>query len=406
MGVWKSEDTVITNQGLALLGSITGSNVLKITRAVAGDDKEDPAELTAMTDITHIKQVMTISGFQDSGNGNAYCDVSLNNADVSEGYFHQQIGLFAQGNDGKEVLFIISQAATPDYIPDKSKPITVTHRIYIDYSSNKDAAFEVSFAGFVTQADLARELQNKEDAFEKGTAFNRDFCSDKSMLHEDGETVSTGNSITVPRADHVHPIGNKLKYAENAWPRGDEGNYCPDTSQWVMSNGRSPTKSGNHDFEATFTSAWEDFHVDLSKEQISAIHGQTIVYGVTSFTGANAQLEIDVNGGWGSSFTQSSGALSAEYSVPASVSSMKIRLVVTGAADLHAAFTGVYIRLKDAPASADSDEEVLFLQVRKVAADKLPESATPGTLYITEAGDLYLGKDDNSLLALAGSKGR
>lgn len=399
MGVWKSEDTVITDAGLKLLGSITGSKVLQLTRAVAGEDRRTTAELSSLTEITHVKKNMTFTNFKDSGDGSAYVDVVIENKDLTEAFYHQQIGVYAKGTDGGEVLFLVSQAATPDYIPDKSSPMSVTHRIYIDYSSNKDASLTVSFAGFITGEDLQRELLNKEDVFSHHSAFNRDFNDDGSLLKKDEMAGKAGTSNLVARADHVHPVTTLLKYAENKWESGVT-NYCPDTGKWIMSNGSAPTKNGGQDFEATFKTAWEDCHVSLSDAAVQALKGKQIKFGVKTFTGTTAQLEIDVDGAWGTSFTQVSGKTTVDYTVPASATSMTIRVIPTANSDLHIAFTGIYIYLAD-DLNAGDEGSVLYLELRKVAEDNLPTEAVPGTIYITEKGRVFFGKDDGTLLSLS-----
>ncbi len=55
-----------------------------------------------------------------------------------------------------------------------------------------------------------------------------------------GKEVYAGGSVSVARADHVHPIGAKLKFAENNWNEGGLTNLLPDTNTWVMSNGKPP----------------------------------------------------------------------------------------------------------------------------------------------------------------------
>ena len=45
MGVWKSEDTVITQTGMQLLADIAGKKALVLGKVVAGSDYRTPSEL-------------------------------------------------------------------------------------------------------------------------------------------------------------------------------------------------------------------------------------------------------------------------------------------------------------------------------------------------------------------------
>ena len=105
MGVWKSENTVVTDAGMNLLASLTGKKEIELSRVVAGADYTDFAELTKLTAITHVKKEMSFSSFSAEGDGTAIVDVYIDNAGVEEEFYHQQIGIYAKGPSGGEVLF-------------------------------------------------------------------------------------------------------------------------------------------------------------------------------------------------------------------------------------------------------------------------------------------------------------
>ena len=50
------------------------------------------------------------------------------------------------------------------------------------------------------------------------------------------------------------------------------------------------------------------------------------------------------------------------------------------------------------------DGEDIYFSVRKVLQAKLPSFGIAGTVYLTEKGNMYLTKDDGSLMPLAGSE--
>lgn len=404
MGVWKSENTVITEAGLTLLAGISGKRALELTRAAAGSDYTAPSELAKKTGISHIRMEMGFSEFGEAEDGTAYVDVYLENSAVEEGFYHQQIGLYARDAAGGEILFLAAQADSPDYIPPKDTPVYITHRIFLKFSGNSKVEVTVDFSGIVTQEAMQAALKKKENAFDKNSAFNRNFSDSAGDYFALGKQAHPGSSTSVARADHVHPVGTALKYAENNWKKAGNTNLLPDTNTWVMSSGRVPDAWGGYEFEAVFTSAWEGFSCFFSGEALEEIRGKGVVFGVDFLEGASSRLELIVDGNVVNYILQSETAAFAEAMIPETASEVTLRIIIFSADDLHCRFAGVYMHDKDEEIKADDDGEELYLSVRKVLQARLPKSGTGGTLYLTEKGNIYLAGDDGALLPLAGSE--
>lgn len=405
MGVWKSEGTVITDAGLDLLSEIAGKKALTFVRAVAGTDYTTPAELAAKTSISHAVMDLGISEAGKGADRTAYVDVYLENSSVTESFFHQQIGLFAEELDGGEVLFLVAQADSPDLIPAKTTPVYVTHRLFMKFSGESDVDVCVDFSGVVTQDVLREELGKKEDAFDKNSAFNRNFSDDAADYLPLGKRAHPGGSSSVARADHIHPIGTALRFAENKWEPGGMTNLLPDTDSWVMSNGQTPDTWGGYAFTATFLGAWEGFSCLFEADLLESVKGKTVTFGVSRLTGASSRLELIADGtDVLNSILATETAASVDAVIPETASSVTLRIIIFSADDLHCEFEGVYLYDKDEENAADDDGKELYLSVRKVLQEDLPASGTNGTLYITEQGNLYLAGDDGRLIPLAGSK--
>ena len=296
MGVWKSDHTVITAKGMQLLSDLAGKKPLVISRAVAGSDYTTPSELENLTDITHQQLNMKFSDFAEDDKGTAYLDIYLDNAEVTTEFYHQQIGLYAKDTSNEEVLFLVSQADAPDYIPVSDTPVYITHRIFLKFSGNSKVDVKVDFSGVVTQDVLQAALEKKENTFSKNSAFNKNFSDTDKDYMPCGKEAYAGGSVSVARADHVHPIGAKLKFAENNWNEGGLTNLLPDTNTWVMSNGKPPDVWGSYSFEATFTGAWEAFSCFFDSGLLEKVKGKIVEFGVEKLVGASARLEMVVDG--------------------------------------------------------------------------------------------------------------
>ena len=404
MGVWRSDDTVITKAGLDLLAELTGNGTVSITRAVAGADYTAVAELAELTDITHVMMNLSFSGFENSSDGTTYVDVVVDNSSVTEEFFHQQIGLFALNSAGEEVLFLVSQATSPDYITLPDTPLYITHRLFIKYSGSESVKVTVDFSGVVTREVLNAALKEKEDAFLKNSAFNRNFSDSEDDYKTLGKKAVPGGSASVARADHIHPIGTMLKFAENNWSSGEKTNLVADTNTWVMSNGQTPTVWGDYEFEATFTGVWEGFSYFFSADEVEGLKGKNVIFGVDVLEGTSARLELIADSAVLTYLLESAEPISVSALIPDTVTSITMRIIIFSADDLYCKFTGLYLHDVNEEVNAKDEGEDLYLMVRKVLQLKLPETAESGVMYITEKGNLYLGKEDGSFLPLGGSE--
>ena len=63
-------------------------------------------------------------------------------------------------------------------------------------------------------AEFSTEINSKENKFDKNTAFNKNFATDKQEFQMDGEAFA-GTSNEIPRADHVHPSDTSREAVAN-----------------------------------------------------------------------------------------------------------------------------------------------------------------------------------------------
>ena len=120
--------------------------------------------------------------------------------------------------------------------------------------------------------------------------------------------------------------------------------------------------------------------------------------------GTSSRLELIVDGSVSNYILATEEPASAEVMIPDTAAEVTLRIIIFSADDLHCEFTGVYLYDKAQEETASDDGKEIYLVVRKVLQEKLPESGVDGTLYITERGNLYLAGDGGTLIPLAGSE--
>lgn len=108
----------LTNAGLNLLTNVQGgADTLTFSKVVLGDgDLSVP--LANLTSLVSQKIELPISESKKVGTGTYQIGAFFSNTDISLGFWWKEIGVYAKGNDGAEILCYYSYAGdASDYIP-------------------------------------------------------------------------------------------------------------------------------------------------------------------------------------------------------------------------------------------------------------------------------------------------
>ena len=108
----------LTNAGLNLLTNVqAGADVLTFTKTALGDG-ELSAPLASLTALVSPKVEIAITEGKKVGTTTYQIGAFFSNQDVKTGFRWREIGVFAKGNDGAEILYCYSNAGDAgDYIP-------------------------------------------------------------------------------------------------------------------------------------------------------------------------------------------------------------------------------------------------------------------------------------------------
>ena len=108
----------LTNVGLQLLANVqAGADNLTFTKTALGDGTTD-APVTSLTALVSPKVEIAITEGKQVGTSTYQIAAFFSNAEVTTGFWWREIGVFAKGNDGKEILYCYSNAGdASDYIP-------------------------------------------------------------------------------------------------------------------------------------------------------------------------------------------------------------------------------------------------------------------------------------------------
>ena len=162
------ENTVITNAGIELLKNALSGGTITVTAIKSGAGKVDVSALKSQTAVSSIKQSGTVQGVTKT-NETIKIGVLFSNAGLSAGYSMTQLGIYAKGSTGSEVLFAISQSITGKEVPAKSAmpSWSLVHNFYIKLNNDVTMTATVDPEGYVTfetmQAALNKHTGNKSN---------------------------------------------------------------------------------------------------------------------------------------------------------------------------------------------------------------------------------------------------
>lgn len=145
------ENTVITNAGIELLKNALSGGTITVTAIKSGAGKVDVSALKSQTAVSSIKQSGTVQGVTKT-NETIKIGVLFSNAGLSAGYSMTQLGIYAKGSTGSEVLFAISQSITGKEVPAESAmpSWSLVHNFYIKLNNDVTMTATVDPEGCVT----------------------------------------------------------------------------------------------------------------------------------------------------------------------------------------------------------------------------------------------------------------
>ncbi len=145
------ENTVITNAGIELLKNALSGGTITVTAIKSAAGKVDVSALKSQTAVSSIKQSGTVQGVTKT-NETIKIGVLFSNAGLSAGYSMTQLGIYAKGSTGSEVLFAISQSTTGKEVPAESAmpSWSLVHNFYIKLNNDVTMTATVDPEGYVT----------------------------------------------------------------------------------------------------------------------------------------------------------------------------------------------------------------------------------------------------------------
>ena len=322
------ENTVITNAGIELLKNALSGGTITVTAIKSGAGKVDVSALKSQTAVSSIKQSGTVQGVTKT-NETIKIGVLFSNAGLSAGYSMTQLGIYAKGSTGSEVLFAISQSTTGKEVPAESAmpSWSLVHNFYIKLNNDVKMTATVDPEGYVTfetmQTALNTHTGNKSNPHSVtksqvglGNVPNV-ATNDQTPTYSDTTTLvtlSSGEKISIAFAKIKLAITTLINHLAN------------------KSNPHGVTKSqvglGNVENKSSATIRGE-----LTKGNVTTALGYTPANQTDMTNAQDAITQLNSDKTWKHIFD---GKISEEFQVPNQYKEIVIQITIasTGATDI------------------------------------------------------------------------
>ena len=158
---------IVTAAGKDMIAKSQGGQILHFTRVSLGDGLvapgEDPVNYTS---VKNERLSVPIAKYNNLNNGQFEIQFRVSNQNVTEGFWHREIGIMAKIDNGTEELYAYTTAGnTASYIYDKTAPVderVVNVTFVIGNALNLDVVIDNSVI-YLTKRDYEQSMREHEN---------------------------------------------------------------------------------------------------------------------------------------------------------------------------------------------------------------------------------------------------
>lgn len=153
---------VLTKKGRDLQAKSEAGTKLVFTRVKIGDGQG--GDYNALNDLVRPKKDLNISSIKAEGDGLCRIRTHITNIGLDVGLFVHEIGLFANDPDVGEILYGVTTATAPDYLPPAGGTTLVNHQfdIVIIVGNATEIHANIDTDGYVSKADFDEWMRKIE----------------------------------------------------------------------------------------------------------------------------------------------------------------------------------------------------------------------------------------------------
>lgn len=218
---------LLTEKGRELHAKSLVGEKIEFTRFQLGNGTytgtESAATLEKMLTLKSGKDYFGISKVEVANESTCRLSLIATNKDVKEAYYVTELGVYAKGGDGKEVLYsiMVTKPDKPDWMPayNSETPGSLKYYLYLSVGNAENVSITITAGGVASEEDLLA-LEERVQALEESSAA---MVGIKRMCADDGTPQSStkwtrigqATGATVEFARGNEDVENDLM---NIWP--------------------------------------------------------------------------------------------------------------------------------------------------------------------------------------------
>ncbi len=213
----KYTGTVLTNKGKELLARAILGETIVFTKVEIGEGILSPgADKESLTSLVESFKILSITSTTNLPNGGYRIRISFNNKGFVDDTYLREVGVYARGEDGVEILYSYCNTDTPNLIPNESSGIIESVEDIITYISSAatiNAVIDESHV-YATIKDLVEGLATKADTFNKSDSVNLN-DSNTIATSKAAKTAHDRGSSGVTKAEAAQNSANAAQTKAN-----------------------------------------------------------------------------------------------------------------------------------------------------------------------------------------------
>ena len=287
----KFDDLTITNNGLDMIALSQSGAKLIFTKIKLGDGQIGDNDVMKLTDIINERMTSQISSIEAKGEGQVAIKFTVDNSELTSGFFVREIGIFAKINEGgEEKLYAYTNAGNyTNYLADNKTPIdAIITKIDLAIGNATDINFTVDKSIiYVSLEDLETNLQKHNS--------NIDSHTEAFTKHNDDENAH--DNLIKKLFDLSEATLDSIKLKIKEWAK----EVCLPLSGGTM---KGNINANGYNITATKFIGNLQGNADSATKANQDSQGQTIntTY-VKGITGSNATLTVTKGNGTTSTVT-------------------------------------------------------------------------------------------------------
>ncbi len=159
------QSLVITDKGKELVAKLVeGTTTAKFTKVVSTSKDYSDIDLEKLTTIEDVKQEAELKELNRISSYIIELIFKLYNTDLSENYYVNTLGVYAEDGDGNSILFGVSISDNyPDLLPSDSAsaPVSLEYRYLIKVDNAENVTIEINQYDYATNSDFEGHVENK-----------------------------------------------------------------------------------------------------------------------------------------------------------------------------------------------------------------------------------------------------